>query len=206
MPVSFDCECGRRWWSPPHVGCTECGPDATAVPDPIIWSVDRIDVPHGDIFLSGQLRDPERFADLASSGISVFVDVAGAKRYVWRPTVDAIDVRGVTYMEVPGVEDVNTDLPAFAFEAVADAINDAVARKEPVLLFCAAGLKRSPHLLYGVLRSWGIDAEAAWAKISAARPFVDPWEPYLAAAERWVAMLAARPSEERLAANVRQRR
>lgn len=54
-------------------------------------------------------------------------------------------------------------------------------------LVCAAGLKRSPHLLYGVLRSWGYGAKPAWDAIIAARPFVDLWETYLAAAERWLA-------------------
>ena len=55
------------------------------------------------------------------------------------------------------------------------------------LVFCAAGLKRSPHLMYGVLRFWGYDVESAWEAIVADRPFVDPWERYLAAAERWLA-------------------
>jgi hypothetical protein len=57
----------------------------------------------------------------------------------------------------------------------------------PTLVFCAAGLKRSPHLLYGVLRSWGYGAKPAWDAVTSARPFVDPWDAYLAAAERWLA-------------------
>ena len=188
MPVAFDCECGQRWWSPPHVTCTVCGPSATATPDPIIWSVDRIPLPwRGAIFLSAQLRDPERFADVAALGIRVFVDVAGGAHYVWRPSAEAIAAAGATYVEIPGVEDLNRDLPHFAFQRVAEALGDAVATEQKALLFCAAGLKRSPHLLYGVLRGWGFGARAAWEAIVAARPFVDPWRPYIDAAERWAA-------------------
>jgi hypothetical protein len=48
MPVSFECECGNRSWSPPDVDCTICGPLATSVADPIVWSVDR--VPGTEVF------------------------------------------------------------------------------------------------------------------------------------------------------------
>jgi hypothetical protein len=188
MPVAFDCECGQRWWSPPDVTCTVCGPSATATPDPVIWSVDRIQLPWRDgIFLSAQLRDAARFAEVAALGIRVFVDVAGGAPYVWRPSADEIAAAGVTYVEIAGVEDLNTDLPPFAFRRVAEALGHAVATEQKTLLFCAAGLKRSPHLLYGVLRSWRFTPRSAWKAIVDARPFVDPWQPYLEAAERWVA-------------------
>lgn len=193
MPVAFDCECGNRWWSPPDVGCRICGPAATSVPDPIVWSVDR--VPGTDVFLSGQLRDWERFAQMIAMGMTVFVDIAGGAHYVWRPSAEEIAAAGVSYVEIEGVEDMNTDLPAFAFEQLAEAVAEATLKGQRALVFCAAGLKRSPHLLYGVLRSWGFDAEAAWARLLAARPCLDPWQPYLDAAERWLASRVAADSE-----------
>jgi hypothetical protein len=185
VPVAFDCECGNRWWSPPDVGCRICGPSATSVPDPVVWSIDRL--PGTAVFLSGQLRDGERFARVVAMGITDFVDVAGGAHYVWRPSADEIAAAGVAYVEIAGVEDTNTDLPDFAFERVAEALADAARRGEKALVFCAAGLKRSPHLLYGVLRSRGYEPDAAWATLVTARPCLDPWQPYLDAAERWLA-------------------
>src|SRR5437763_1180206 len=161
MPVAFECECGNRWWSPPDVGCASCGPVATSVPDPIVWSVDRL--PGTDVFLSAQLRDRERFAEIVAMGITSFVDIAGGAHYVWRPTEHEIAEAAVSYAVVAGVEDTNRDLPDFAFEHVASALREAGDKKQRTLVFCAAGLKRSPHLLFGVLRSWGLDAERAWA-------------------------------------------
>lgn len=185
MPVAFDCECGSRWWSPPDVGCVSCGPGGSSTPDPVVWSVDR--VPGTDWFLSAQLRDRNRFAEIVSLGISSFIDVAGGASYVWRPTQEEIVERGVRYIRIDGVEDTNVGLPDFAFDQVAAALVDAETMRQGALLFCAAGLKRSPHLLYGVLRSRGHDRDSAWATLATARPFVDAWHPYLNAAERWVA-------------------
>jgi hypothetical protein len=185
MPVAFDCECGRRWWSPPDVGCADCGPSATATPDPVVWSIDA--VPGTSIHLSGQLGHLARFEAILERGIERFVDVAGAAHYVWRPDATAIAASGVTYVEVAGVEDTNVDLPDSAFDRVLAALEPARAAAQPTLLFCAAGLKRSPHLLYGVLRAWGSDVDAAWRTVTQARPIVDPWPPYLDAAERWLA-------------------
>jgi hypothetical protein len=48
-----------------------------------------------------------------------------------------------------------------------------------------------PHLLYGVLRACGSDASTAWDTVATARPFVDPWQPSLDAAERWLPRRAA---------------
>src|SRR6266542_2961581 len=148
MPVAFDCECGNRWWSPPDVGCRICGPSATSVPEPVVWSVDR--VPGTDVFLSGQLRDRDRFAQLIAMGLKVFVDVAGGAHSVWRPSADEIAAADVSYVEIAGIEDTNTDLPDFAFERVAQALAASASRGERALVFCAAGWKRAPHLLYGV--------------------------------------------------------
>ena len=189
MPVAFDCPCGSRWWSPPDVACSRCGPNVASTPDPIVWSVGQ--VPGTPVFLSGQMRGDERFMDLVRSGIEVFVDVAGSAPYVWRPDEEAVASSGARYVRIDGVEDTNIDLPDFAFDAVAAALGDA-RQDVRTLVFCAAGLKRSPHLLYGVLRSWGYSAKPAWDAVIAARPFVDPWETYLAAAERWLAARSGR--------------
>jgi hypothetical protein len=183
VPVAFDCACGTRWWSPPDVACSRCGPAVASTPDPIVWSVGQI--PGTSVFLSGHLRNDERFTELVRSGIEVFVDVAGSAPYVWRPNEEAIASAGARYVRINGVEDTNVDLPDFAFDAVAAALEDA-RRGAQTLLFCAAGLKRSPHLLYGVLRFWGHDTRSAWEAITTARPFVDPWDAYLTAAERWL--------------------
>jgi len=154
----------------------------------MIWSVDRL--PETDVFLSAHLRGRERFAEIVSMGIGVFVDIAGAAHYVWRPGEEELAEHGVHYVRVDDVEDTNLDLPDFAFDRVADALAEARSKRRTALVFCAAGAKRSPHLLYGVLRSWGAATEDAWATVTAGRPFVDPWQPYLDAAERWVASRA----------------
>src|SRR4051812_19861229 len=116
MPVAFDCPCGRRWYSPPDTGCVDCGPDAVSVPDPVVWDVGRL--PGHSIALSGQMLHAERFAGLVEQGFTLFVDVAGARPYVWRPDGPAIERAGVRYVCVEGVEDLNADLPDFAFDEV----------------------------------------------------------------------------------------
>jgi hypothetical protein len=160
-----------------------------STPDPIVWSVGQI--PGTSVFLSGHLRNDERFMELVGLGIEVFVDLAGSAPYVWRPDDAAIARSGACYIRIDGVEDTNIDLPDFAFDAVAAALGDA-RRGVRTLVFWAAGLKRSPHLVYGVLRSWGYGVEPAWDAVIAARPFVDPWDRYLAAAERWLAAQGGR--------------
>ena len=127
--------------------------------------------------------DPARFACFLARGISTFVDVAGDARYVWRPDDEAIDAAGIVYVRIP-LEDTNVDLPNAAFDAVRDALDGADGE---TLLFCAAGLKRAPHLLYGVLRARGHGGQHAWELIRQARPMTDRFEPYIAAAERWAA-------------------
>jgi hypothetical protein len=186
VPVRFDCQgCGEGWWAPPANGCPRCGYDAAATPDPVIWTVGQ--VPRSRVFISAQLRDAERFATFVRDGIGVFVDVAGDAPYVWRPDPTAVEAAGIIYRRISAVEDTNIDLPDSAFEAVARALEDARHTETNTLLFCAAGLKRSPHLLYGVLRRQGLPRGIAWDAVRAARPFVEPFEPYIAAADRWVA-------------------
>jgi protein tyrosine phosphatase (PTP) superfamily phosphohydrolase (DUF442 family) len=127
------------------------------------------------------MRDSERFDGFVREGFVSFVDVAGDATYVWRPDEGAVDAAGVAYTRLP-LEDTNADLPDHAFASVAEALDSADGN---VLLFCAAGLKRAPHLLYGVLRARGNDREAAWGLVAAARPIAEPFAPYIASAERW---------------------
>jgi len=93
----------------------------------------------------------------------------------------------VRYVSVGGVEDTNVDLPDWAFDRVASAMSSTREGRDRVLLFCAAGLKRSPHLMYGLLRRSGKDRGEAWRRVEAARPFTAPFGPYIASAERWAA-------------------
>jgi protein tyrosine phosphatase (PTP) superfamily phosphohydrolase (DUF442 family) len=181
MPVRFDCQdCGEPWWAPPANGCPRCGYWARATPDPIVWTVGR--VPGTRIFLTGQMREPERFAEFVGRGVTTFVDAAGDASYVWRPDEAEIAEAGVNYVRIP-IEDTNVDLPDHAFSLARDAVEAAAG---DTLLFCAAGLKRGPALLYGVLRDRGHDREDAWALVSAARPMTEPYAPYINAAERWL--------------------
>jgi protein tyrosine phosphatase (PTP) superfamily phosphohydrolase (DUF442 family) len=182
MPVRFDCHtCGEPWWAPPGNGCPRCGYDARATPDPVIWTCGQLaGMP---VWITGQMRNPARFACFLTRGISTFVDVAGDARYVWRPDGEAIAAAGIEYVRIP-LEDTNVDLPDAAFDAVRDALDGANGE---ALLFCAAGLKRAPHLLYGVLRGRGHGPKQAWELIRQARPMTDRFEPYIVAAERWVA-------------------
>src|SRR5947207_12526836 len=144
MPVRFDCQtCGEPWWAPPANGCPRCGYWATATPDPIVWTVGQI--PRTQIFLTGQMRDPGRFHDFVRRGFGTFVDVAGDAAYVWRPDADMIDAAGIRYVRIP-LEDDNVDLPDEAFARVAAVLESASG---DTLVFCAAGLKRAPHLPYG---------------------------------------------------------
>jgi protein tyrosine phosphatase (PTP) superfamily phosphohydrolase (DUF442 family) len=129
------------------------------------------------------MRNPARFGCLLARGFGTFVDVAGDAHYVWRPDGATIEAAGIAYIRIP-LEDTNVDLPDFAFEIVRDVLDDADGE---VLLFCAAGLKRAPHLLYGVLRMQGHDPDGAWELVRAARPMTDRFQPYIDAAERWAA-------------------
>lgn len=182
MPVRFDCQsCGEPWWAPPANGCPRCGYFARATPDPVIWTCGQ--VAGTSVWITGQMRTPPRFDSFVLRGFGTFVDVAGDAHYVWRPDEPAIEAAGVTYVRIP-LEDTNVDLPDEAFDAVRTALDRV---EGAALLFCAAGLKRAPHLLYGVLRARGQGAEEAWARISAARPMTEPFQPYVTAAERWAA-------------------
>jgi protein tyrosine phosphatase (PTP) superfamily phosphohydrolase (DUF442 family) len=127
------------------------------------------------------MRNAERFVGFVDQGFRTFVDVAGDASYVWRPDASAIRAAGVSYTRIP-LEDTNVDLPDVTFEAVREALERA---DSDTLLFCAAGLKRAPHLLYGVLRARGHDADRAWGLVQAARPMTDRFQPYIEAAERW---------------------
>jgi protein tyrosine phosphatase (PTP) superfamily phosphohydrolase (DUF442 family) len=187
MPVRFDCQtCGEPWWAPPANGCPTCGYDAVATPDPIIWHCGQ--VPGTRIFVTGQMRDAKRFAGLVGDGFRMFVDVAGDAAYVWRPDEAAIRTAGVEYVRIP-LEDTNVELPGRAFAAVQEALEAATG---DTLLFCAAGLKRAPHLLYGVLLARGYEPGPAWQLVAAARPMTEQFVPYVADAERW-ALAAAAP-------------
>ena len=182
MPVRFDCHsCGEPWWAPPANGCPRCGYGVRATPDPIVWEVGRI--PEAAIFVTGQMRDAERFEALVRGGFRSFVDVAGDASYVWRPDTSSIAAAGVSYARIP-LEDTNVELPPEAFAAVTEALEQADGGS---LVFCAAGLKRAPHLVYGVLRARGDDRSEAWAKVAAARPMTEPFQPYIESAERWLA-------------------
>jgi len=182
MPVRFDCHsCREPWWAPPGNGCPRCGYAARATPDPIVWEVGR--VPNTPILVSGQMRDSERFAAFVRRGIGSFIDVAGDASYVWRPDDSAVQAAGVAYVRIP-LEDTNVELAREAFTAVAEALEQADGN---ALVFCAAGLKRAPHLVYGVLRLRGDDRSEAWAKVAAARPMTEPFQPYIDSAERWLA-------------------
>jgi protein tyrosine phosphatase (PTP) superfamily phosphohydrolase (DUF442 family) len=182
MPVRFDCQtCGEPWWAPPANGCPRCGYDARAIPDPIIWTCGQ--VPGTRLSITGQMRNPVRFDCFLARGISTFVDVAGDAHYVWRPDDETIEFAGVTYVRIP-LEDTNVDLPDAAFDAVAAVVDRS---DEDVLLFCAAGLKRAPHLMYGVLRARGHEPAEAWTLVKAARPITEQFDPYIEAAERWAA-------------------
>jgi hypothetical protein len=189
MPVRFECmSCDEAWWAPPGNGCPRCGEQAEAIPDPVVWTVGE--VPGTNVSISGQLLERGRFHRIVGAGITVFVDVAGAHAYVWRPTAEDIRAAGVSYVRIEGVEDTNRDLPDRAFDELLAALDSA--EECSVLLFCAAGLKRSPHLMYGVLRRRGHDRADAWGRIAAARPFTDPFEPYIDAAERWASLAVER--------------
>lgn len=133
------------------------------------------------VTITGQMRNPARFGCFLACGFRTFVDAAGDADYVWRPDPDDVAAARVTYVRIP-IEDTNVDLPDTAFEAVASALDGA---EGDVLLFCAAGLKRAPHLLYGVLRARGDGPADAWGRVQAARPMTDRFQPYIDAAERW---------------------
>ncbi len=135
------------------------------------------------VWITGQMRTPPRFDGFVLRGFGTFVDVAGDAHYVWRPEQEAIESAGVAYFRIP-LEDTNVDLPDAAFDAVHEALINADGE---TLLFCAAGLKRAPHLLYGVLRAQGRDEEDAWSVVQAARPMTERFQPYIDAAERWAA-------------------
>jgi len=182
VPVRFDCQtCGEPWWAPPANGCPRCGYEARATPDPIIWTYGHVEGTR--VWITGQMRTPPRFDGFVLRGFGTFVDVAGDAHYVWRPDEETIESAGVTYVRIP-LEDTNVDLPDTAFDAVASVVDQAEGE---VLLFCAAGLKRAPHLLYGVLRMRGHETDDAWALVNAARPMTGRFEPYIDAAERWAA-------------------
>jgi protein-tyrosine phosphatase len=62
-----------------------------------------------------------------------------------------------------------------SLDRVADAIAAARARGEPVLVFCGHGIRRSPLAAAWYLhRTEGISLDAAYDRIRAVRPKVEP--------------------------------
>ena len=150
MPVRFDCQaCGEPWWAPPANGCPRCGYDARAIPDPIIWTCGQ--VAGTRIWITGQMRTPPRFDGFVSAASTPSSTSPATPTTSGARTSAAVEAVGVRYVRIP-VEDTNVDLPDEAFEAVRGALDSA---EGDTVLFCAAGLKRAPHLLYGVLRRRG---------------------------------------------------
>ena len=90
---SLDCQtCGEPWWAPPANGCPRCGYDARAIPDPVIWTCGQ--VLGTPVWITGQMRNPARFACFLARGISTFVDVAGEPATSGGPTTRRSTPRG----------------------------------------------------------------------------------------------------------------
>lgn len=187
MPVEFTCDrCGRNWYSPPGTGCETC-PGAKSTPDPVVWNVGL--VRGTNILISAHLRSWERFQRLILDGVTTMIDVAGdpTQEYVWRPSDSDIRQNFLQYELIENVVDDNIALPAHAFDRVHQILSESADNGYYTLLFCAAGLKRSPHLLYGHLRRLGHDSSEAWRLVQEARPMASIWPPYIESAEKWVA-------------------
>jgi predicted protein tyrosine phosphatase len=107
-------------------------------------------------------------------------------KYSWRPHPDRYRELGVTYTLIEDCYDDGESIDFEVFDKVFVAVLAALANGENVLVHCAAGLRRSPHAVYAVLRRLGHNKHAAWWMVHQSRPWADQHKPYIDSAERWV--------------------
>lgn len=186
-PVRFDCEgCGIPWFVPGQTGCDTCGPGTPAVVDERVWELSYF--PALPFYLTGHLRDEDRFKYIVGLGVKVVIDVAGDPdgTFVWRPSSEDFDRHGMDHILIEDVADNGVAIPSHAFEASSQAALAAWGRGHIPLFHCAAGLRRSPALVYGFLRRIGLSPDVAKAVVVGTRPFVDLTTEYVTSAELWL--------------------
>jgi protein tyrosine phosphatase (PTP) superfamily phosphohydrolase (DUF442 family) len=90
-------------------------------------------------------------------------------RYLYLPVVDD---------QAPTVEQLRTG---------ADFVAEEIARGGAVYVHCGSGIGRAATMAAAYLIDTGLNADEAWARIRAARPFIRPTPPQLEQIERFAA-------------------
>lgn len=127
------------------------------------------------------------------------VGEADARRLALMRVTDVLDLRaeapdqsaiyaplGIHYLRVPMIDDGRRQ-PVSAYVEGVTFVRNALARGGKAYVHCAAGLYRSPSMIYAVLRSMGYSPTEAWDKIIQARPSAK--RQYIAGAEAAVPYL-----------------
>lgn len=149
--------------------------------------------------------EPERtdVASLRAHGITDVIDLRGEPHAHEAPNPDWYDGSGIAYHYVPML-DRGGDEPPEPYWQGLDLVRATVRKHGKAAIHCAAGISRSPSMVYAVLRDRGLDPDEAWGTITRVRPSVDAQ--YVASAERAVRAyhpgLTTAPRKNRLVAAI----
>lgn len=127
------------------------------------WITDRVAVGPAP----GDFEAPE----MVRQGITDVLDLRGEPRQGERgPDPAPYAGSGIAY-HYDGMLDRGGPEPADKYVAGVQTIYDALARPHgKILVHCAAGVSRSPSMVYAYLRSTGVGADAAWNLIRSRHP------------------------------------
>ncbi len=197
--AEFHClECDQGWFVPPDINCPRCGPGKPTEPDPAIWEVGWIPqptevYPMSAIGISAHLLSLERISHLTNDmGVSAILDVANdpGQRIVWRPESEEYNFvkHGVRHVPIWGLKDKrNGGLDESRLDLSVDWLARLLGQGHRVMVHCAAGLRRAPHVVYAYLRTQGHDPVEAWDMVERARPLAFPDKDFMDGIETWMA-------------------
>lgn len=176
--------CGQDWDPALHAACPNCGPGKATLPE-CIWEISHV---AGSPFsISANVRNRDRLMTIAQDyGIRRMLDVSDdpQQRWTWRPDPLSLRESGMYFIPVDGLKDHATE--ALDYQVMRRAVGTALsmtARGHRMLIACAAGLRRAPHVTYACLIARGHEPGRAWEMIQAARPFVHKIDHYAEVAE-----------------------
>jgi rhodanese-related sulfurtransferase len=137
------------------------------------------------------MRDADRLTDVALHATAI-LDVANDPHQAicWRPDPNDLAAMNMAYARVDGLVDrAGIPFDADALDLAVRYLTHYVDEGHTVLVHCAAGLRRAPHVVYAFLRKTGYTPGEAWEQIHAGRPYAIPHKAYVDGVEGWLSQI-----------------